>query len=308
MKNKKMILIILIIVVMFGVTISIFYSKNKNLLQISNIDTSLNSEIIYNNTDFGFSFSLPSDWKGYSIIKNTWEGNSLKGNISNETGPKLLIRNPNWTSALPYEDIPIMIFTLKQWNSYIAEDFSVGAAPIPASELARNNVYVFALPARWNFDYSKGFEEAENVLKSNPIKVFNINITSFLKDGRQCYSYNHEATKTDPYTVNEFIDMTIKGNVISGTKTGNQKGPDMTNGYNGTLLGAWNGDIIDVVYSYTVEGSKNKEKEIYRAREDQIGIEKLRYPLIEKGGILVPDTTKEPKTMLYVRVGCTASN
>ncbi|NVN96825.1 hypothetical protein HXX01_01085 [Candidatus Nomurabacteria bacterium] len=102
--------------------------------------------------------------------------------------------------------------------------------------------------------------------------------------------------------------MMIKNNVVTGTKTGTQKGPDMTNGYKGTLVGTWSGNTIDAIYSYTVEGSKNKEKEIYRTREDQIGIEKLRYPLIEKSGMLVPDTTKEFKTMLYARVGCIASN
>ena len=52
----------------------------------------------------------------------------------------------------------------------------------------------------------------------------------------------------------------------------------------------------------------NKEAEIYKNRDDQIGIEKLRYPLIEKKGILVPDTTKEYKKLLYARVGCVASN
>ena len=263
---------------------------------------------VYVNNNYGFSFSLPDDWKGYSIVENTWEGNSLTTSSMIANGPKIIIRNPNWTESLHYEDIPVMIFTLKQWNSYLAEDFSIGAAPVPASELARNNAYVFALPARWDFDYSKGFEEAQNILKSKPIKTFDVKVVSSLEDGRQCYTYNHEATKTEPYTVNEFIDMTIKGGVVSGTKTGTQKGPDMTNGYSGTFTGTRRGDTFDVVYSYIVEGAKNKEKEIYKTRLDQIGIEKLRYPLIEKSGMLIPDTTKEFKTMLYSRVGCTASN
>lgn len=127
-----------------------------------------------------------------------------------------------------------------------------------------------------------------------------------LVDGRQCYSYNHEATKDAPYTVNEFIDVTIKGEVVTGTKTGNQKGPDMTNGYTGTITGKLNQNTIYDVYSYIVEGSKNKEGEIYRA--NKTGIEKLRYPLVEKGGVLVPDMTKEFQLMSYARVPCTASN
>ena len=127
-----------------------------------------------------------------------------------------------------------------------------------------------------------------------------------LKDGRQCYTYSHEATKTEPYTVNETIDITIKGSTVSGSKTGNQKGPDMTNGYTGTIMGTLDKNMITDIFAYTIEGSKNKEEEVYRA--NKTGIEKLRYPLIEDKGILVPDTTKEYTLMQYARVGCTASN
>ena len=142
------------------------------------------------------------------------------------------------------------------------------------------------------------------VSENNPAPVS----ASILKDGRQCYTYDHEATKAEPYTVNEFIDITINGTTVTGTKTGTQSGPDMTNGYTGTITGTTDGNTINDVYSYIVEGSANKEEEIYRARPDQIGIEKLRYPLIEEKGILVPDTTKDFTPMLYARVGCEASD
>lgn len=127
-----------------------------------------------------------------------------------------------------------------------------------------------------------------------------------LKDGRQCYAYNHEATPEAPYTVNEFIDITISSAEVSGTKVGTQNGPDMTNGYQGTLIGKLEGGTINAVFSYTVEGSQNKEKEIYRA--GKTGIEKLRYPLKEEKDMLVPDTTKEFQVLNYARVGCTGSN
>ena len=127
-----------------------------------------------------------------------------------------------------------------------------------------------------------------------------------LKDGRQCYTYNHEETDGEPYTVNEFIDININGKIVTGTKRGTQSGPDMTNGYTGSIDGILNDDTITAVYSYVVEGSSNKEKEIYRASET--GIEKLRYPLVEEGKILVPDKTKEFKILQYDRVGCIASN
>ncbi|MGH7249521.1 MAG: hypothetical protein ACREGC_00960, partial [Minisyncoccia bacterium] len=127
-----------------------------------------------------------------------------------------------------------------------------------------------------------------------------------LTDGRQCYTYNHEATPDAPYTVNEFMDMTITGKIVTGTKRGTQNGPDMTNGYNGTISGTLQNNVITDLFSYTVEGSQNKEKEIYRT--NKVGIEKLRYPLVEENGVLVPDTTKEFQALTYARVGCTASD
>ena len=128
------------------------------------------------------------------------------------------------------------------------------------------------------------------------------------ENGRQCYTYTHEATKNEPTTVNEFMDITINNGKITGTKKGNQNGLEITNGYDGTLIGTLNNNMMDVLFSYTVEGSQGKQKEIYKVKEDKTGIEKLRYPLIEKNGILVPDTTKEFKTLFYARVGCVASN
>lgn len=147
---------------------------------------------------------------------------------------------------------------------------------------------------------------SEGTLTVVPVQTIQIQPNLTLTDGRQCYTYNHEATKAEPYTVNEFLDITISGKNVTGAKAGTQKGPDMTNGYSGTITGTLANNIITDVYSYTVEGAKNKEQEIYRT--GKTGIEKLHYPLIEEKGILVPDVTKEFNAMLYARVGCTASN
>lgn len=149
----------------------------------------------------------------------------------------------------------------------------------------------------------------DRLLPSEEIPVvvpFAVQPNISLINGRQCYTYDHEATNTEPYTVHEFLDITIDGTKVVGTKTGTQSGPDMTNGYNGTIIGTLNKDTITDVFSYTIEGSANKEKEIYKA--DKTGISKLRYPLIEEKGILVPDVTKDFTAMLYARVGCTASD
>jgi len=65
-----------------------------------------------------------------------------------------------------------MIFTLDQWELVQEENISLGAAPIPPSELGRNDRYVFALPARYNYEFPIGFEEVEEILKSNPLHAF----------------------------------------------------------------------------------------------------------------------------------------
>jgi hypothetical protein len=89
---------------------------------------------------------------------------------------------------------------------------------------------------------------------------------------------------------------------VIGTKKGTQSGPDLTNGYTGSIIGTLNKDIITAILSYTVEGSKGKEKEIYRA--NKTGIEKLRYQLIEEKGVLIRDMSKEFNLMNYYRVEC----
>lgn len=120
--------------------------------------------------------------------------------------------------------------------------------------------------------------------------------------GRNCFVYKHEATKDEPYKVSETIDINVASGVVSGTKKGTQAGPDMTNGYEGSLKGTLDKDVVDVVFSYVVEGSANKEKEIYLVKKDIL--EKMRYPLIESKNMLIPDTSKEYKTLDYIRVDC----
>lgn len=169
MKNNKLLFVSLVSVIILGLAGYLFYSHNKSTPSINNPDTSL----VYTNTDYGFNFTLPTNWLGYSIVTDEWNGNPLKGNVE-QSGPKILIRNPKWTAAAPYEDLPILIFTTQQWDAYLSEDFAVGAAPIMASELGRNNKYVFALPARWDFDYSLGYEEAQGIFAGKPFQAFDI--------------------------------------------------------------------------------------------------------------------------------------
>ncbi|MDE2030906.1 MAG: hypothetical protein KGI58_01440 [Patescibacteria group bacterium] len=180
MRNTKTIILVLISTIIIGSGAYIIYHKNKSVSNVA-VTPTINTSVVYKNNEYGFTFSLPDSWRGYTIVQNTWQGYPVNDPKSNETGPKILIRNPNWTSAVHYEDIPILIFTTAQWDSYVAEDFAVSAAPIPASKLASNNKYVFALPPRWDYDFSKGYEEAENIIKSKPIIGFDIDKLSVTK-------------------------------------------------------------------------------------------------------------------------------
>jgi hypothetical protein len=130
----------------------------------------------YENAEYGFSAALPADWEGNTVIVAAWEGDHHDENGESdgtETGPSISIRHPSWTEADPYQDIPIMIFTLGQWEETQSEDaiLTVGAAPFPPRELARNANYVFALPARYNFAYPRGFEQVEKIIKGGAVKA-----------------------------------------------------------------------------------------------------------------------------------------
>jgi hypothetical protein len=129
-------------------------------------------EIIYRNDVYGFSFSLPFSWEGYSVIQSVWNGNGVDDPSLKRSGGLFSIRHPEWTTEVPRQDIPIMVFTISQWDEILDDKLSVGAAPIHPSELGRNGKYVFALPARYNFAFPKGFEEVEEIIKSKPFHAF----------------------------------------------------------------------------------------------------------------------------------------
>jgi hypothetical protein len=38
-------------------------------------------------------------------------------------------------------------------------------------EIGRSSIYVFALPARYNFAYPTGFEEVESIISGNPLRI-----------------------------------------------------------------------------------------------------------------------------------------
>lgn len=132
--------------------------------------------VVYENTRYGFHFPLPASWKGYTIVEDKWEGLSLEENDKVvESGPMVSIRHPRWTAENPRQDIPIMVFTLDQWNLLQQEKFHIGAAPVGPRELGRNSAYVFALPARYNFAFLPGHEEVEEILNNQSLQPVEVN-------------------------------------------------------------------------------------------------------------------------------------
>lgn len=130
------------------------------------------TSLTYDNTKYGFTFTLPLSWTGYTLVNDRWEGRSVATGSIIATGPLISIRNPLWTAANKRQDIPIMVFTLKQWAQVVSEKMSLGAAPIPPSELGLNANYVFALPARYNYAFPTGYQEVDQIIQSKPLHAY----------------------------------------------------------------------------------------------------------------------------------------
>ena len=129
----------------------------------------------YRNTQYGLSVKLPESWKGFTIVTEQQDAWDVASGTVVASFPRISIRHPAWTSTVPRQDIPIDIFTIEQWEHVKGPsdvEWSVSAAPIPPSELARNSKYVFALPARYNYAFPEGFEEVEQILASSSVSAF----------------------------------------------------------------------------------------------------------------------------------------
>lgn len=154
-----------------AVALDVQYNGSRWLIDDVTLgDYVADTTIIYKSDQYGFDFTLPKSWQGYTLVTGAWNGTDLASGKQTESGPMISIRHPAWTQKSPRQDIPIMIFTLSQWQAVQNEMLSVGAAPMPPSELGRNAAYVFALPARYNFAFSEGYEEVEEIIEGKPLK------------------------------------------------------------------------------------------------------------------------------------------
>ncbi|MDR1538869.1 MAG: S-layer homology domain-containing protein [Clostridiales bacterium] len=136
--------------------------------------------IAFVNRDYGFEIDLPASWRGCTQVTDAWEGYMQEGE-GKETGPMLLIRHPQWSKAQERQDIPVMIFTHDQWKRMTVDDsFHIGAAPMNPKELGRNSLYIFGLPARYNYAFLEGSDEVEQILADggfHTLELINVDLS-----------------------------------------------------------------------------------------------------------------------------------
>jgi hypothetical protein len=130
--------------------------------------------IIYKNSKYGLRVKLPRSWKGYKVTIRRWGGGGTGANGEElvEQGPEIVIQHPKSTEDLPRQDIPIMVFTMHQWEQVEHGPLIVSAAPIGPGELARSCRYVFALPPRYNYADVEGIDEVNMILDSDAVQAF----------------------------------------------------------------------------------------------------------------------------------------
>lgn len=136
--------------------------------------------VVYINKKFGFRFQLPDGWRGYSITISEWEGGDGRSYhrgeeippAETEKGPFIEIGDPRATKNKPRQNIPIMVFTKRQWELVEEGKLVVSAAPVSPGELGRNTKYVFALPPRYINDSIDGWDEVEKIIQSDPLQPF----------------------------------------------------------------------------------------------------------------------------------------
>src|ERR1017187_5797798 len=85
----------------------------------------------YHNAQYGLTFFLPADWKGYSVLMQEWNADLHSADyqtvIGTEHGPIILLRNPNWKADELYQDIPIIVFARRQWDFAKPQRLFIGA-------------------------------------------------------------------------------------------------------------------------------------------------------------------------------------
>ena len=158
--------------------------------------------------------------------------------------------------------------------------------------------FIFAVGAVGVFFYFSSQKE----MSKSPSLPSDTSQSAPLPDGKYCYQYSQKATQDTPYSVEEYSEIVLSGNTVSGLKRGSQSGPDMSNGFDGTLSGTRDGNSLTIRFKYVIEGSSGEEMELYSLDENTLT--KHRYTLKEEGGVLVPNKDEFVKDIVATKVSC----
>ena len=77
---------------------------------------------------------------------------------------------------------------------------------MPPTKLAENDSYVFALPARYNYAYPKGWEEVDQIMKSNPVSTnptFEVKQKSGYMRAELWFEEDLNVTASDDWTIKQ---------------------------------------------------------------------------------------------------------
>ena len=127
----------------------------------------------YQNAQYGLTFFLPASWRGYSVsihqLQDERYSPAKDRQIIVGHTPMITLRHPQWQAGVPYQDIPILVFTRPQWDALHQGKLwpSLYAGGI-MEELWHNRKYVFAISSRYNPDDSvNDWREVANVVGQN---------------------------------------------------------------------------------------------------------------------------------------------
>jgi hypothetical protein len=129
--------------------------------------------IRYRNAQYEFTFYLPAAWRGYSVLTEYWDDETYSPDkdkiVVLARGPIIVLRNPLWKTNDLYQDIPIYVFTRRQWDDiHLGKYDAVGAGGI-IYELWHNDKYAFGIHSRTfgiNEDL-KDWRETEKIVDQN---------------------------------------------------------------------------------------------------------------------------------------------
>jgi hypothetical protein len=126
----------------------------------------------YDNKQYGFTFFLPATWKGYSVLIQEWNAELRSADyqtaIGRERGPIIVLRHPQWNAGELYQDIPILVFTRRQWDLAIPQRLFVGAGGTEY-EISYSTNYVFGINSRHNWGELNGWEETGTIVQQNVV-------------------------------------------------------------------------------------------------------------------------------------------